>query len=114
MAVPISNKPGEIGFHIYNVTIKVDHRIHDNWLEWMKNKYLPEVMSTGCFERFQLVRLLQMDESDGVTYATQYYTKNIEDYQSYIYQFEPALKRAAIAKWGDSFMEFASLMQVVH
>jgi pimeloyl-CoA synthetase len=114
MVHSLPKEPNEMGFHIYNVTIKVDHRIHDNWLEWMKNKHLPAVMNTGCFTRFQFVRLLEMEESDGITYATQYYASDKAGYESYIELYEPALKRAAIEKWGNSFIEFASLMQVVH
>lgn len=114
MVVSSSNDPNEMGFYIYNVTVKVDHCIHDNWLEWMINEHLPEVMNTRCFKRFQFVRLLDIEESDGFTYATQYYAKVLVDYQSFIQHHEPALKKAAIEKWGNSFIEFASLMQVVH
>jgi len=114
MVVSSSDYPNEMGFHIYNVTVKVDHLIHDNWLDWMKSTYLPEVMDTGCFKRFQFVRLLEMEESDGLTYATQYYAEDLESCQSFIQQYEPALRKASFEKWGNSLMEFASLMQVVH
>jgi hypothetical protein len=114
MGVLSSNEPNEMGFHIYNVTVKVDHIIHKDWLDWMKNKHLPEVMNTGCFKRFQFVRLLDIEESDGLTYATQYYAEDFGKCQSFIQQYEPAFKKASFEKWGNSLMEFASLMQVVH
>lgn len=58
---------------IYNVTIQVTHAIHDSWIEWMKIEHIPEVMNTGCFEKYQWVRLLETDETEGITYAVQYY-----------------------------------------
>ena len=34
---------------LYNVTIKVDHDIHDEWMEWMKQTHIPQVLETGLF-----------------------------------------------------------------
>ena len=35
---------------IYNVTVSlVDQTIHEEWLNWMKTKHIPDVMNTGCF-----------------------------------------------------------------
>ena len=43
---------------IYNVTIKVTHSIHEDWLHWLKEEHVPEVTGTGCFEKARIVRLL--------------------------------------------------------
>ena len=58
---------------IYNVTTKLHHAIHQAWLSWMKETHIPEVLATGCFEKFQLARILETDEEEGPTYAVQYY-----------------------------------------
>ena len=34
---------------IYNITIKVDWSIAEEWLKWMQEKHLPEILATGCF-----------------------------------------------------------------
>ncbi|HEY1022825.1 MAG TPA: DUF4286 family protein, partial [Flavisolibacter sp.] len=57
---------------IYNVTIKVDASIADAWLAWLLEEHIPEVMQTGCFSDKKVVRLLEVDESEGPTYAIQY------------------------------------------
>lgn len=97
---------------IYNVTIKVDWSVSANWLLWMKEEHLPEVMASGCFEKHQLVRLLQVDETDGPTYAAQYYAVSIEKYDDYINTFAPGLRQKSIEKWGEKFIAFRSLMEV--
>ncbi len=50
---------------IYNVTIKVDKTIAEDWLLWMQKEHIPEVMATGCFYAYKIVRLLEIDESEG-------------------------------------------------
>ena len=99
---------------IYNVTTKVEHSIHEAWVEWMKTKHIPEVMRSGCFTKFQFVQVLEIDESDGVTYAAQYYAANEDDYKKYIEVFAPALRQDAYTTWGNRFTGFRSLMRVVH
>ena len=99
---------------IYNVTSKVEHSIHEEWVKWMKEKHIPEVMSKGFFLKFQFVKVLEVDETDGVTYAIQYYANTKEDYQRYIDEFAAALRQDLLNTWGNKFAGFRSLMQVVH
>jgi len=42
---------------IYNVTIKVDHSIAIEWLEWLKSVHIPEVIATGCFTEAKVLQL---------------------------------------------------------
>ena len=98
---------------IYNVTSQVLWTVHQEWLQWMQEEHIPEVMATGCFERFQLVRLLEIDEEEGPIYAVQYYAASKEAYEKYIDQFAPALRQKALDKWGNQFIAYRSLMQVM-
>ena len=98
---------------IYNVTTQIYHQIHEAWIVWMREKHIPEVMETGCFARFQLVRLLEVDETETVTYATQYYANSKADYNRYIALHATALKADAQKTWGTNTIGFRSLMEVV-
>lgn len=99
---------------IYNVTTKVDWLVHDAWLKWMQEIHIPEVMLTGCFEKQQLVRLLDTDETEGATYAMQYYAVSVSDYNRYTELYAPALRQQAVAKWKERIISFHTLMQVVN
>lgn len=100
--------------YIYNVTIQLAWSIHDKWVVWMKTKHIPEVMQTGCFADFRFVRVLDVDETEGPTYATQYMAATREHYDRYINEFAGALRQDALNEWGDQFAGFRSLMQVVN
>ncbi|MBT6516091.1 MAG: DUF4286 family protein, partial [Crocinitomicaceae bacterium] len=34
---------------VYSVTVKVNQEIEENWLRWMKEVHIPDVMATGFF-----------------------------------------------------------------
>ena len=33
--------------YIYNVTTNIDESVHDEWLHWMKEIHIPDVLATG-------------------------------------------------------------------
>jgi hypothetical protein len=98
---------------IYNVTIKVEASIAADWLMWMKQEHIPDVMGTGCFSSFKIVRLLEIDDSEGPTYAIQYYAESKDNYNRYIQTHAVKLRDKSFARWGERFMAFRSVMQEV-
>ena len=57
---------------VYNITVKVDLNIHEEWLEWMKEVHIPDVMNTGHFLDWSIKKILGDYDEEGVTYAVQY------------------------------------------
>jgi hypothetical protein len=99
---------------IYNVTTQVNWAIHEDWLPWMKAELIPRIMATGCFSNFRIVKLLEVDDSDGPTYAVQYSCDSPERFHEYVRQHAPKLRQLMAEKWGDQFHSFRSLMEVVN
>jgi hypothetical protein len=98
---------------IYNVTIKVDKSIAEQWLQWLKETHIPEVLATGCFQSHTVVRLLEVDDSEGPTYAIQYNAASKADYNRYITIHAEELRKKSFAEWGNRFIAFRSVMQIV-
>jgi hypothetical protein len=99
---------------IYNVTSKVTWAIHDEWIVWMKEIHTKAVVDTGCFTSVTILRLLEVEEEEGPPYAIQYSAESKSLYNQYIEKFAPAFKQEIFNKWGDNFIAFRSLMQVVN
>jgi hypothetical protein len=99
---------------IYNVTIKVSHEIHDNWLNWLKAEHIPEVLATDCFYDATILRLLEVDDSEGPTYAVQYKAESKAAYNLYIDKYASLLRQKSFDKWGDQFIAFRTVMHVVN
>ena len=98
---------------IYNVTIKVTWNIHDEWFQWMQSEHMPEVVATRCFTGSQFVRLIDTDDEDGPTYAAQYFANSRSDYDRYLELFAGELRDKSVDKWGNAFVAFRTLMEVV-
>ena len=98
---------------IYNVTSKINWPIHDAWIEWMSNEHIPAIMETQCFTHFQLLKLHEHDDSEGPTYITQYFAESKALYNRYIELFATKFRGEGIAKWGNNFITFSTLLEVV-
>jgi len=99
---------------LYNVTLKVDWSVHEAWLAWMQQEHMPEVVSTGCFIRSYLFRLLDTDETEGPTYAAQYFAQSRTDYNRYMELHASLLRKKVLDLWGEKIVAFRSLMETVH
>jgi len=98
---------------VYNITMKVNLDIVNEWIEWQLHEHIPEIMATKLFDDYKMYRLLEQDEEDGITFTIQYFTSSAERYQQYISSFAPLLREKAFAKWGDQFTGFRSIMEAV-
>jgi hypothetical protein len=99
---------------IYNVTIKVQASIHQQWLIWIKAEHIPAILNTGCFSHSTILQLLETDESEGPTYALQFHSESKAQYNRYLELFSNELRKKSYEKWGDQFIAFSSVMQVVN
>lgn len=97
---------------VYNVTVKVENDIHDEWLSWMKEIHIPDVMKTGLFADNTMMKVL-VDEEDGITYSIQYKTTSWENLKEYQDQHAPNLQKAHTEKYQGKFVAFRTLLEEV-
>jgi len=82
-------------------------------MEWMIDEHIPAIMETHCFIHFQLLKLHEHDDSEGPTYIAQYFVESKALYNRYIELFSTKFCREGIAKWGNNFIAFPTLLEVV-
>ncbi|MEE6185863.1 hypothetical protein PIECOFPK_00960 [Mycovorax composti] len=99
---------------VYNVTSKVSHQIHEAWLQWMREHHIPAMLATGCFIKATILKLKEIDESEGPTYAIQYFAASEADYRRYLSQYSDALRQETLDKWGDQYIAFRTVMEIVN
>ena len=97
---------------IYNVTVNIDNSVHDEWLKWMKEKHIPDVLKTGCFTENKMLKLL-VEEESGTSYSIQYSCKTIDEFNRYQKEFAPKLQEEHRKRYADKFVAFRTLLEEV-
>jgi hypothetical protein len=98
--------------YVYNVTVNISDDVHAEWLKWMKEVHVPDVVKTGCFIDGQIFKLLYV-EDEGHTYSMQYKFLQMDDYLKYQKEFAPALQAEHSKKFKDKYGAFRSILQLV-
>ncbi|HRP57185.1 DUF4286 family protein [Agriterribacter sp.] len=99
---------------VYNITTKILPRIKEQWLQWQTSEHIPEIMATGLFDAYKLYRLLEQDESEGLTFTIQFFTSSWQRYQQYTNTCSAFMQKKAAGKWGDQCIAFRTVMQLVN
>ena len=97
---------------LYNVTTSLEPRIADEWLAYMREHHMAEVVGTGCFIKSSLLRLLN-EEDDGITYAAQYYCVSLDQLETYQEVAAPALRQEIEKHFGGRYASFRTMLEVV-
>ena len=98
---------------IYNVTVKVDSDVNDDWLEWMLKHHILDVMKTGLFIDYRISRLIGLDEEDGISYSIQYSLESVDKLNRYFEHFAPGLQEDHSSRFKDKFVAYRTVMEVV-
>ena len=98
---------------LYNVTVNVEDSVHSEWLSWMKQSHIPDVMKTGKFTSNKLFRVLGDDDSGGKTYSIQYTCISMNEFLEYEHNHAQALRAEHTAKFNDKIVSFRTLLESV-
>jgi hypothetical protein len=87
---------------IYSVTITLAAEVEAEWLAWMQQVHVPDVLGTGCFTECRTYRVAGTEEPE-VSYVLQYHCPSLAQYQHYRENFAPALQKEHTARYAGRF-----------
>ena len=97
---------------IYNVTINIEESAHDEWLDWMKNEHIPDMLSTGKFIKALMTKVMVEEEMGGITYSIQYTTDSKATLEKY-YEENADELRSKSNRFAGKFVAFRTELQVI-
>lgn len=98
---------------IYNVTSNVDESIQDEWLAWMMEKHIPDIMATNKFYKIKIVKVLVDEEMGGVTYSVQYSAESREKLEEYYNEHSGKMREEAARLFGDKVVQFRTELEII-
>ncbi len=77
----------------------------------MKEKHIPEVMDTGCFSGFKILKLIDGNHGTEPTFAIQYFCKTEKDLELYRAKYAEALQKEHSRLFEGKFAAFRTVLQ---
>ena len=98
---------------LYNITINIHESVHDQWMRWMQEKHIADVLETGKFSAARMVKVLVEEDMGGTTYSIQYTTDSKETLQRYYDEDAPRLREEGLKLFGDKMLAFRTELELI-
>ncbi len=97
---------------VYSVTVNIEDEVHDDWINWMKETHIPDVMDTGYFSENRFLKVITSNPDEtGQTYNIQYTCSSMKDLHQYQIQQAPRLQKEHNDKYEGKFVAFRTLLE---
>jgi len=96
------------------VTVLLKKDIESDWLRWMNEVHIPDVMNTGYFFDWQIHKQLLPENSiDEITYMINYFTRSLDLYQLYTEKEAPRLQNEHNQKFKDKYIASRTVYSLI-
>jgi len=96
----------------YSVEIAIDPGIEAEWLAWMQQLHIPDVLRSGCFSECRVHKVLETERTEP-TYVLQYRCGSLADYHRYRDNFAPARQKEHSERYAGRFRASRQLLEDV-
>lgn len=96
---------------IFNITVNISYEAEQEWITYMKQIHIPEIMATKLPIELKFLRLLTEIENEGVTYTSQFSFRTMEDFLAYQTDFQSTIQEKHHRKFNGQYVSFRTLLE---
>ena len=98
---------------ISNITYSIDKTLEQDFLAWLKDVHIPDVMMTLKPKSYRIMRLLTEIENAGATFSVQYNFDNLSDFEQFENEFQKDLDYEIYKRYNGHYVFFPSLLEEI-
>ena len=98
---------------VYNISFQIDPNMQEQWVLWMKSKFIPMIIATDCFVDHKFYELA-ITQDQAPTYTLQLFAQTPEKLTQYQDTHSTVLLDEMQASWGEQCFHFVTTMQIVN
>jgi hypothetical protein len=99
--------------HVQNISFQINPEVELQWIEWMKNKFIPLLKSTNCFLETPFYQL-KISEDQAPTYTLQLFALSLDKLTQFDLEHSPLVMEELQTSWGNQCFHFITNMQIVN
>ncbi len=97
---------------LINETFIIDHKVHNEWLEWFRESYLSAIKMSNLTADIILSKIGDYNP-DGVTYAMQFKIRNKDMFEFQNEEKLIKLRNILNSKFSNKFASFVTVLEIV-
>jgi hypothetical protein len=91
----------------------VEHSIEKEWIEWVKNTFIPEFYRTGNFSKAVFAKVISHTDETGNTYSLQCYAKDKNELDNFHKNYSEKLAQLISGKFGARVLSFKTELELI-
>ena len=98
---------------LYNVTVSLDPEIEADWVQWITEEHIPDMLATGKFVSAQLIRIKDDQQQPTGNYAVQYKVENQSQMDAYLNDDAARLRGKTQTRFGNKVLAFRTFLELL-
>ena len=98
---------------IYNITYLVAERETETWLQWMKEKIIPEMMAAEIFAKPQIAKVLNNLDEGGNSYSVQFHCDSAYELDKWQQSNVGNLQEECSKMFGSEVLFFPTILKLI-
>lgn len=98
---------------IYNTTFSVPEELKNEFLDFIRNHYIPQAMESDVMKEPRLARIIGDEGNNGLSYALEFKTDSTEALEEWYKNEGKRLYFLILNKFQQNILGFATLMQLI-
>lgn len=97
----------------YNITSRLDLNIENDWVKWMQETHIPEILNTKYFTEAKLLKISLDENESQCTYAVQLLCPSKSLLDNYIKNKAYPLKEKSFRLFGEKALSFSTKLEMI-
>lgn len=89
---------------VYSVHITLELDSVQEWLDYMLSKHIKDVISTSCFVGYEMLKEIDLTNSEKAKFRIDYYAKDESKMNEYLENHANQLRNDVLEHFGDKFL----------
>jgi hypothetical protein len=99
---------------IFNTTYHVDEVVHNEYLEYIREIFIPQAVESGFLFEPRLARIVPQHNEPGMSYSLQFRVKNNDTLDLWFQLSGNKLNRELVVRFGNKVAGFVTLLEEIH
>lgn len=97
---------------LFNVTVIIEEASATDWLQWMKESHIPQLMDKECFVSYRLLKIVN-SPNEGLSYSIQFIAEDKARHQTFLDSHEQLFIAEMYNRYPNKLVTFTTLMEFV-
>lgn len=100
---------------IFNTTFLAHQKVHDAFMQWLLEEYIPHMKNQGLFSQPQVAKVnIDNQNLDENSYSVQFHTPDMNELNAWREKEEKIILEKLFANFGTDVLSFSSVLDIVY